>query len=537
VCGSDGVTYDNECFADCANADIAYEGMCAEDGCRDDSMCPDGEICYEPTHTCQPECEILCFREDPVCGVDGVTYWCGQADAECHGVEVAYGGACENSCECPTDEWAPVCGSDGVTYTSECWAHCAGVEIAYDGECENVCGCDDVWAPVCGADGNTYANACEARCAGVDVSYEGECEGGCFCTMEYNPVCGTDGNTYGNACVAHCAGVEVAYEGECDGARHCWSNEDCERGLICYPPTQTCEPACAIDCFRYDPVCGTDGNTYGCGYEDAWCNGVEVAYEGECGPHECRSNEDCPRGDVCYPPTNTCEAACEVMCFRYDPVCGEDGVTYGCGYADAWCHGAAVAYEGECDGGCFCTEEYAPVCGADGNTYSNGCFARCAGVGVVHEGECGCTPACDMYCEFGYVVGDDGTCLCECQQPQACMGDDYCKDAEYCNYDYCLPNPYCVEGEPCTDECWGACSPRPACEPLPCDVWCEFGHVLGPDGCPTCTCNEPTACQSDEYCAPGEVCNHDYCLPNPACGDGGDCTLECWGACVPGWEM
>ncbi|XP_018809537.1 uncharacterized protein LOC108982579 [Juglans regia] len=40
-------------------------------------------------------CPINCFRADPVCGVDGVTYWCGCADALCAGVKVAELGFCE----------------------------------------------------------------------------------------------------------------------------------------------------------------------------------------------------------------------------------------------------------------------------------------------------------------------------------------------------------------------------------------------------------------------------------------------------------
>ncbi|KAK9994940.1 hypothetical protein SO802_024643 [Lithocarpus litseifolius] len=40
-------------------------------------------------------CPVNCFRADPVCGVDGVTYWCGCADALCAGVKVAKLGFCE----------------------------------------------------------------------------------------------------------------------------------------------------------------------------------------------------------------------------------------------------------------------------------------------------------------------------------------------------------------------------------------------------------------------------------------------------------
>ncbi|KAL6135153.1 hypothetical protein ACLB2K_067381 [Fragaria x ananassa] len=40
-------------------------------------------------------CPVNCFRPDPVCGVDGVTYWCGCPDAQCAGVKVAKLGFCE----------------------------------------------------------------------------------------------------------------------------------------------------------------------------------------------------------------------------------------------------------------------------------------------------------------------------------------------------------------------------------------------------------------------------------------------------------
>ncbi|KAL6503962.1 hypothetical protein OROGR_025885 [Orobanche gracilis] len=40
-------------------------------------------------------CPVMCFRPDPVCGVDGVTYWCGCAEAHCAGARVEKLGFCE----------------------------------------------------------------------------------------------------------------------------------------------------------------------------------------------------------------------------------------------------------------------------------------------------------------------------------------------------------------------------------------------------------------------------------------------------------
>ncbi|OIV96902.1 hypothetical protein TanjilG_00484 [Lupinus angustifolius] len=40
-------------------------------------------------------CPVKCFRADPVCGANGVTYWCGCVEAACEGAKVAKVGFCE----------------------------------------------------------------------------------------------------------------------------------------------------------------------------------------------------------------------------------------------------------------------------------------------------------------------------------------------------------------------------------------------------------------------------------------------------------
>lgn len=49
------------------------------------------DLCPDPARSCP----VKCFRPDPVCGEDGVTYWCGCADAQCAGTRVAKSGFCE----------------------------------------------------------------------------------------------------------------------------------------------------------------------------------------------------------------------------------------------------------------------------------------------------------------------------------------------------------------------------------------------------------------------------------------------------------
>lgn len=73
VCGVDGVTYGNRCFA--------------------------GDMAILRKGTCRPkdvgaDCQIKCLAFDPVCGIDGETYTCGEAEANCYGVSIQYRGKC-----------------------------------------------------------------------------------------------------------------------------------------------------------------------------------------------------------------------------------------------------------------------------------------------------------------------------------------------------------------------------------------------------------------------------------------------------------
>ena len=272
------------------------------------------------------------------------------------------------------------------------------------------------------------------------------------------------------------------------------------------------------------------------------------------GKAECESNTDCRGRDICYPPSGECQPECAIACLVYDPVCGTDGVTYGCGEADAHCHGAEVAHDGECRDACICTKEYRPVCGVDGKTYSNPCMAACAGAEISHGGSC-----------------DEN----ECQEDEDCPYG-YCDRGVTCAGLNCLPPPpnrctVCGDGSlptclllpaPCPDgqvhevvkSCFGACVDRYTCEPS--EDTCEVDGKTyqagdsfpASDGCNSCTCGPNGLVACTEKACPCRVggCSGQLCVgpggpdistcewrPEYACYRDATCELQADGRC--GW--
>jgi putative hemolysin len=176
VCGVDGVTYSNICYAtQIHNVDIAYIGICSEENA---------------------------FLEPKAC----------------------------------TKEYAPVCGADGVTYGNPCMA--GNMEIAYEGICESIeianpasefCFNQNGILEILDGEDGQYGLCtlpsglvCDewdffrGECGVDEIIYcTEEQKQNEVCTMEYMPVCGNNNITYGNKCSACASGIDYYVRGEC----------------------------------------------------------------------------------------------------------------------------------------------------------------------------------------------------------------------------------------------------------------------------------------------------------------------------------
>ncbi|XP_027752165.1 ovoinhibitor-like isoform X3 [Empidonax traillii] len=272
VCGTDGITYDNECGICAHNGEQrTHVGKKHSGQCRQETS--DIDCSQYPSRKVKGGKDLVrCPRIlRPVCGTDGFTY-----DNECsicaHNVQYethvkkSHEGRCKEEStpvDCSTYLsntksgeaimacpfiLRELCGTDGVTYTNDC-ALCAhniafGTEVAkkHDGRC--------------------VEEAPQLNCSQYPMSIQKDGTQVMACTMIYDPVCGTDGVTYASECtlcahnMEHRTNLGKRKNGRCE--------EDITRDLC---KDFKVSPVCTME---YMPHCGSDGKTYS--NRCAFCN-------------------------------------------------------------------------------------------------------------------------------------------------------------------------------------------------------------------------------------------------------------------------
>ncbi len=249
VCGCDGVTYSNECYAVNYGGVTSYTiGECGQNVECFDLSGIDFGLCDMAMGVglINGDCTFISGCGWEVNGIDYSPYFFESMElctSQCEGTLcVDVGNVDFGECEMAMG-YAIVFGNctfvsgcgwvvDGVDYApyffdsfETCNMACANQLCVDDNVIDEQFQCEGVLAPVCGCDGVTYMNACNAfYYHGITTSSVGGCA--CYdeavidinvlCIDIFDPVCGCDNVTYINSCVAYYMnGITTFISGEC----------------------------------------------------------------------------------------------------------------------------------------------------------------------------------------------------------------------------------------------------------------------------------------------------------------------------------
>ncbi|XP_064610786.1 agrin-like isoform X2 [Liolophura sinensis] len=522
VCGTDQVTYDNECELrrqSCVQrkaVSIDFSGPCGMDGPCRGTVCDHGATCVVKRGLPVCECPTCSEEFKPVCGTDGISYTneCKLRIENCERktyVEVRQQGLC-NGCSQVKCDFYSVCESDGKQARCVCPSQCVQVE-----------------SKVCGTDGVTYQNECELKvaactkkqlitivsvgecdlCNKVKCKFGAKCENGlCVCPMTcpstYDPVCASDEQTYKNECemrMVACSqsieldaifnrecdtyemsgsgsGDEVCDETTCNFGGTCALTADNEHGCTC---NFNCEAVREV-------VCGSDGSTYG----------------NECLMREesCRRQEEISKQAL-----ENCdieEEACDGKEPLINPITSQE---YDCDFQHDVCPAHSYCHKGQSFAKC-CPEDQTKSCWdtpygccPDGKTVSPGAY---------HAG-------CPSYCQCNPLGSFSTTCdsksrQCTCKPGVGGLRCDRCEPGYWglprINEGNigCIPCGCNIHGS-VRDDCeqmTGRCMCKPGYTGMKCNI-CPNGSLLGPFGCDNNGRDTPVKCW-ELSCQFGSVC-------------------------------
>jgi cysteine-rich repeat protein len=484
VCGTDGVTYGNQCKIKKAwesgkDIDIAYNGECV----------PDGE-----------ECDIG-FVEECTGGFFGIG----------------------ETCKCVLDDDGG--GDDGCSGGSVCMSKFACTEEGGIGpgtyDCNNGQGVCCTLPDDGGGDDEDKCVEMKIVCADPDPENEG-CK---YINPEYDE----------NTCLRTCGEIWCPEEGEvCTPQQITDRCEEKEKFSLINFFTRKSEKYC--DC-PVDPVCGNGILEENEGCDAGPLNGVGCTpeYRRECSycSFECKQatfgGGSCGDGNIDYPDED-CDAGtfaifnqdCTGDCKFKERIdqgrkeCEDSGGIYSCSggfFIDCQC----ILPKEKCGNG-QCEE-------ALGETAEN-CAVDCFACPVIID--VGCSSGRESY----EIIDEDTGCVIgyECREIDSCKTNLECNDGNSCTQDSCDPVQGClavpkVNGKACNDN--NPCTIADSCQ----EGVCGSSHIkqCASSNAVTNVCNPSTGQCVDEL---GPICGNGELDVGEGCDDGnsinGDgCSFSC----------